>query len=57
MDLNYLFHRHQVSLMREDAAAGPEARLAHRGLVSGYAAQIRSFQTDVGASVAPLRAV
>ncbi|WP_448664293.1 hypothetical protein ACG3SL_06350 [Sphingomonas sp. CJ20] len=49
MDLNYLLHRHQVSLMRSLAATGVEARSAHRGFVRGYAARIRAFQQDVGA--------
>lgn len=40
MDLNYLLHRHQVSLMRADSAASPEARHAHRGLARTYAALI-----------------
>ena len=37
MDLNYLYHRQQVSLMMADAAASPEARYAHRDLASRYA--------------------
>ncbi|WP_173426217.1 hypothetical protein [Sphingomonas hengshuiensis] len=56
MDINYLFHRHQVSLMRATSATGSEARTAHRGLVAGYAAQIRRFQANAGATAAPLRA-
>lgn len=43
MDLNYLLHRHQVSLMRSNAAGSPEARHAHNGLVRGYAHQIREL--------------
>ena len=35
MALNYLLHRHQVSLMRSTAAVSPEARAAHRGLARG----------------------
>lgn len=52
MDLNYLFHRHQVSLMRAVSAAGPEARSAHRGLAVAYAGRIRSMQHDSGAQAA-----
>ena len=36
MDLNYLYHRHQVSLMMADAAASTEARQTHRDLASRY---------------------
>lgn len=38
MDLNYLRHREQVSILRARAAAGPEARACHRALAKGYAA-------------------
>lgn len=47
MDLNYLFHRHQVSLMRADAASCPPSRAAHVGLVRGYAQRIRAVQDDL----------
>lgn len=40
MDLNYLFHRHQVSLYKADNAACREARLAHAELAEAYAARI-----------------
>ncbi|WP_176473063.1 hypothetical protein [Sphingomonas lenta] len=40
MDLNYLYHRHGVSLMRADAAACDGARVAHLGLAKGYALRI-----------------
>ena len=40
MDLNYLYHRHQVSLfMAENAACAP-SRAAHSGLAAGYASRI-----------------
>jgi hypothetical protein len=48
MDLNYLFHRHQVSLMMAAAAAGVEARKAHAQLARRYATRIASSQSDVG---------
>ena len=48
MNLNELFHRHQVSVMRAAAAASPEARLAHRGLAAGYAALIADLQRNLG---------
>jgi hypothetical protein len=50
MDLNYLFHRHQVSLMRADAAVCVESRHAHRALARGYAHEIARIQEDAGAS-------
>lgn len=49
MDLNYLLSRHQISLMRADTAAGPEARYAHRNLAKGYAQRIRALQDSLGA--------
>jgi hypothetical protein len=50
MALNYLLHRHQVSLMRSEAAPTREARAAHRGLATGYAARIRELRADSGAA-------
>ena len=58
MSLNFLLHRHQISLMREAASASPEARVAHRGLAAGYARRIRDLCADAGAAVVlhvPLR--
>jgi hypothetical protein len=40
MDLNYLYHRHQISLFMAFNAACGKARSAHRGLAEGYAARI-----------------
>ena len=40
MDLNYLFHRQQVSMMMSAAARSVEARLAHAQRASRYATQI-----------------
>jgi len=50
LDLNYLLHRHQVSLMRADTAVGLEARHAHAGLARNYASRIGDLQRDLGAS-------
>jgi hypothetical protein len=50
MDLNYLLSRQQISLMRADAAASPEARVAHRSLARGYADRIRTVQVALGLS-------
>lgn len=49
MDLNYLFHRHQVSLMQADAAIGAEARIAHRNRADCYAREISRTQRELGA--------
>ncbi|MDQ0250860.1 hypothetical protein J2W22_002924 [Sphingomonas kyeonggiensis] len=48
MDLNYLLHRHQVSLMHAAAATSPEARFAHRGLARCYAERIRALRVALG---------
>jgi hypothetical protein len=40
MDLNYLFHRQQISLFMAENAASDEARSVHRELASRYAARI-----------------
>ena len=50
MDLNHLLHRHQISLMRADAATSPEARFSHRGLARGYAARILAMREGFGAA-------
>ena len=44
MDLNYILKRHQVSLMRADAAGGGEARIAHQKFARRYADQIDAFR-------------
>lgn len=48
MDLNYLFHRHQVSLMMAAAAGGVEAQAAHAQLARRYAARIATTQAGTG---------
>ena len=40
MDLNYLYHRHQVSLFMSENAACAPSRAAHLGLAEGYASRI-----------------
>ena len=52
MDLNYLFHRHQVALMRADAATCSSSRYSHLGLARGYADRIRALQLVLGAGAA-----
>ncbi|WP_341207047.1 hypothetical protein [uncultured Sphingomonas sp.] len=49
MDLNYLFHRHQVSVMMAAAARGSEARMAHVQLAGRYATKIATVQAQMGA--------
>ena len=51
MDLNYLLARHQISMMRADAADTREARHAHRDFAKHYAARIKALQQDLGASL------
>lgn len=46
MDLNYLYHRHQVSLFMSDNAACAQSRAAHLGLLAGYAARIEQAKTN-----------
>jgi hypothetical protein len=40
MDLNYLYHRHQVALFMADNAAGAAARSVHLELAQLYASRI-----------------
>lgn len=40
MDLNYLYHRHQVSLYMSDNAKCHRSRSIHRSFTSAYAALI-----------------
>jgi hypothetical protein len=42
MDLNYLYHRRQVSLFMAENAAGEDSRRAHRAFADSYAARIAS---------------
>jgi hypothetical protein len=42
MDLNYLYQRHQVSVMLARAAASKSARSSHAGLARAYAARIEA---------------
>ena len=40
MDLNYLYHRHGISLMMAEHAVCERARDAHRNFASAYAEDI-----------------
>lgn len=44
MDLNYLLHRHQISLDRARNAAGREARQVHATLAKNYAQRIAALR-------------
>jgi hypothetical protein len=50
MDLNYLLHRHQISLMRASVAACVPSRRAHQGLVALYADAVAKVQRVNGGS-------
>lgn len=50
MDINYLLHRHQVSLMRADGAACSASRAAHHSFARHYAQALEAL-------VQPLRQV
>lgn len=44
MDLNYLFYRQQMSLLRAGVASCPESRAAHEGLARGYREKILAYR-------------
>jgi len=52
MDLNYLYHRHQVSLFMADNAASHEVRRIHRELAHRYAGQIADAKRPRGTMAA-----
>jgi len=55
MALNYLLHRHQVSLMQAAAAADRiEVRRTHEAFAAAYACRINGLSTSMGGSTAPL---
>lgn len=45
MDVNYLYHRHQVSLFKADNATTEDARRVHREFAERYAAQIAQVKS------------
>jgi hypothetical protein len=57
MDLNYLYHRRQVSLMRAEVASCAPSRAAHVGLAALYAGAIAERRAiwDKSVPVSPLR--
>lgn len=46
MDVNYLFYRQQMSLLRARSASSPEGRAAHEGLARGYTEQIQAYRNQ-----------
>jgi len=54
MSLNYLFHRHQVSLMRAASAMSIDVRRTHEAFAAAYADRISSLTDTLGATTAPL---
>ncbi|HEX2804252.1 MAG TPA: hypothetical protein VHN55_09790 [Sphingomicrobium sp.] len=51
MDLNYLYHRHQVSVFNAENATCQQARLAHLNLVAGYAKKIAAAKARISAQL------
>jgi hypothetical protein len=50
VDLNYLYLRHQTSIMRAEAASSPGAHHAHLGLAAAYARLIEAKRIDGSAN-------
>lgn len=48
-DLNYLYMRLQVSLMRADAASCSSSRVSHSALARAYARRIDAVRAEAGA--------
>ena len=53
MDLNFLLHRHQLSLMIADRALTRRERRAHDQFAREYADQIRFTRAALGATSSP----
>lgn len=54
MDLNELFFRHQIALMRADRADDCADRRRLSGMADGFAARIDTLQRSLGAPGTPL---
>ncbi|MGK2912229.1 MAG: hypothetical protein ACSLE1_20895 [Sphingobium sp.] len=46
MDVNYLLHRQQVSLIRAAFAASPESRAVHLGLARAYRDRVDAYRNQ-----------
>lgn len=53
MDLDELLHRHQMSIMCAEAAACPEARVAHHGMAELYEDRIRAMRRTARGDASP----
>lgn len=49
MDLNHLYHQHQLSTMRADSAPSRLARTQHLAAAGSFASRIRTYQLALGA--------
>lgn len=54
VDLNYLLHRHQISLMRASESDACEVRNVHLRFVDAYANRIEELATTVDADTSAL---
>lgn len=54
MDVNYLLHRQQISLIRAQSCPSRQGRAAYEGLAKGYAAKVDAYRRqntrNIGAS-------
>ena len=46
MDVNYLLHRQQVSLIRAQLSRSPKGKAAYEGLARGYTDQIDAYRQE-----------
>lgn len=46
MDVNYLLHRQQVSLIRAQMSRSLRGRAAYEGLARGYADQVDAYRRE-----------
>ena len=46
MDVNYLLHRQQVSLLRAQMSRSQRGRVAYEGLARGYSDQIDAYRRE-----------
>ncbi len=51
MDLNYLLHRQQISLLRAAYAKNPLIRAVHENLARAYSARVSAYRDANEASV------
>lgn len=46
MDVNYLLHRQQISLIRAQLSRSQKGRVAYEGLARGYTDQIVAYRRE-----------